>query len=395
MKPQMSRTEVVSIDHHVFDGGPPLHLERLLGLVKAGESHVVRRAILTAATAWIPLVVLAVGQTIVSSTPTAKSFFTDFAVHARYLIAVPALIFAEPDCIPRFEGIARHFVDSGLIASFDMPRYERALSSTRRLLDSIHSDLLVLLVAYVTVVAAMFYVPPDAFPDWWRSDKWYFSPAGWWNMLVSLPILLILVFGWLWRLVLWGRFLVLMALLNLQLLPSHPDHVGGLKFVSTSLRGFRLISFAFGTLVAGALANRVVYHNAKLIDFKDLVVATVVFVVVVSAGPLIVFLRGLRQAKKKGIFEYGTLANRLGREFESKWLSPGTEINREILQKEDFSATTDLYSVAANVYEMRDLPIKVKDLIVPVLPALVPFAIVALLSIPLQVVIDSLIKLLL
>jgi hypothetical protein len=65
-----------------------------------------------------------------------------------------------------------------------------------------------------------------------------------------------------------------------------------------------------------------------------------------------------------------------------------------MLEAPDFSATTDLYSVSANVYEMRDIPFSWKDLVGPILPALLPIGAVALLAIPLQVVIDSLFKLL-
>ncbi len=65
-----------------------------------------------------------------------------------------------------------------------------------------------------------------------------FSLAGWWHLLVSLPLLLILFFGWIWRLALWARFLFLMSRLNLRLIPAHPDNVGGLKicqFVTSRL----------------------------------------------------------------------------------------------------------------------------------------------------------------
>ena len=55
--------------------------------------------------------------------------------------------------------------------------------------------------------------------------------------------------------------------------------------------------------------------------------------------------------------------------------------------------TTDYFSVAANVYEVRELPFTIKDLIGPVIPALVPFLFVALLKVPFQVILDSLIKL--
>jgi hypothetical protein len=153
-----------------------------------------------------------------------------------------------------------------------------------------------------------------------------------------------------------------------------------------------LIGFALSAVVAGAIADRVVYQGIDLLSFKAHVIGLMAFILILSAGPLTVFVRRLREAKRRGVFEYGALANRLGREFEAKWLHADDPNKQDMLEAPDFSATTDFYSVAANVYEMRDLPFKAKDLIAPLLPALVPFLAVAFLQIPFQVVLDTLIK---
>jgi hypothetical protein len=186
-----------------------------------------------------------------------------------------------------------------------------------------------------------------------------------------------------------------MALLDLHLIPSHPDHSGGLGFVSTSLRRFRLISFAIGSIVAGTVANRVVNHLDQPLEFKDSVVALTIFILIISAGPLVLFMRKLRQTKIRGVFWYGTLAGLIGTQFEEAWLAPEVKVEKSALSFPDFSATTDLYSIVANVYEMRSVPFGVKDIFGPVAAGLLPFVPVALLAVPLQVVLDNLIKLLL
>ncbi len=387
-------SDVIYSDRHVFDGGPPLRLQRSLGLVKPDQPRAIRRALLAAGISWVPLGLVTVLQTWRFADSSANSFFSDFSVHARYLIALPALIFAESDCIPRFERIVRHFMDIGLIPDSDMQRYRVAVQSTRRLLNSRYGEMIVPLVSYLSVIPMMLYLSSDFIPQWQLTPAGSFSVAGWWHLLVSLPLLLILVFGWLWRIVLWARFLMLMASLDLQLLSSHPDSVGGLRFVSTSLRGFRFISFALGAVVAGAIADRIAYQGADLLSFKALMIGLMVLILILCVGPLMVFVRRLRETKKRGIFEYGGLANRLGREFEAKWLRSESPNKLEMLEAPDFSATTDYFSVAANVYEMRDLPFKAKDLIAPILPALVPFLAVALFRIPFQVVLKTLVKLL-
>jgi hypothetical protein len=386
----MSLSDAV-YDQHVFDGGPPLRLQRSLGLVKPEQPRILRLALFTAMIAWAPLALATAAQTLFRGDGSVNWFFSDFSIHARYLIALPALLFAEADCIPRLERIVRHFVDIGLVAETDMQRYRAAVESSRRLLSSGYAELIVLIVAYLSTFLLVLYVPLEWTQPWQRTASGGFSPAGWWNLLVSMPLVLILLLGWLWRIMLWGRFLVLMAALDLRLLPSHPDLAGGLKFVSTSLRGFRFISFALGAIIAGAIADRVVYQEADLMTFKGYLIGLIIFILIVFAGPLIVFVRKLRETKKRGIFEYGALASRMGHEFESKWLS--SESKEEMLSAPDFSATTDYFAIAANVYEVRDLPFTLKDLIGPVLPALVPFLFVALLKVPFQVILDSLIKL--
>ena len=383
------------IDGHVFEGGPPSRIQRSLGLVKPDQPRVIRRALLAAGIAWLPLAILTIAHSVLFRDGSAGWFFGDFAVHARYLVAVPVLILAEVDCIPRLEKIVRQFVDTGLISNADLPRYQRAVASTRRLVDSTWADVIAVVLAYAAVIWITSSLTPALVAHWQRDGSSNLAFAGWWHAFVSLPLLLIFFFGWLWRVVLWGRFLVLVSRLDLQLLPSHPDKVGGLKFVNTSLRGFRLISFGMGAIAAGSVADRVVYYGENLLRFRGLMIGLAVTVLILFAGPLTVFVARLRQARRRGYFEYGLLANRLGREFEAKWLSASTEVKQDILQQPDFSATTDFYGVASNVYEMRDVPFTLRDLIGPVAPALLPFAVVALFTIPIQVVIDSTIKLLL
>jgi len=90
-----------NVNDELFDGGQLLHWERSLGLVKPGRQLPGRRTLLAVLIAWAPMVVLAAVQLLISADGSAKSFFSDIAVHARFLLAVPALIFAEAECIPR------------------------------------------------------------------------------------------------------------------------------------------------------------------------------------------------------------------------------------------------------------------------------------------------------
>ncbi len=385
-------------DDELFDGGPPLRWQKSLGLVRPGDARSVRRAQLVMLIGWVPPALVAAVQGFILRDEAAKTFFYDFAIYARLLVAAPLLILAEPDCIPRLGEIARHFFDAGLVREPDTPRFKAAVASTRRLLDSTAAGFAAVLAAYALLVALSLNVAPGTVPAWYTAGGVGppgFSMAGWWYRLVSLPLLLVLFLGWMWRVFLWWRFLWLMSRLDLLLIPGHPDHVGGLKFVSSSLRGFRLIGLALGTIAAGNAASRVLYSGASLLAFKHVAIGLVVFILALSAGPLTVFIRKLRAAKRHGMFEYGALACAVGRQFERKWLGRAGGVDESALDAQDFSATTDLYQVVSNVYEMDSLPFGLKNLSELVVVTLLPFVPVALMAVPFDVILESIAKLLL
>src|SRR3954471_13363940 len=90
----------------LFEAGLLLRLQRYLGLVKRTESEVTRRILLGILIGWFPLAVLSITQFLFLSGESLTSFFYDFSVYARFLVAVPALIFAETECVPRLGTIA-------------------------------------------------------------------------------------------------------------------------------------------------------------------------------------------------------------------------------------------------------------------------------------------------
>jgi hypothetical protein len=123
---------------------------------------------------------------------------------------------------------------------------------------------MVVITAFGLVAALMLSYPQQGFMAWQRPVSGHpLSLAGWWHVVVSVPWLLVLFFGWLWRILVWGRFLWLMSRLDLQLIAAHPDLAGGLMFVGTSIRVYATLSFALATVVAGGVANRVIHQGLR------------------------------------------------------------------------------------------------------------------------------------
>ena len=119
-------------NNELFEGGPLLRLERSLRLVKHRRSLATKRTLVAVLIGWVPLAVLAAAQLLFSGDESAKSFFSDIAVHARFLVAVPALTFAESESIPLLGRIVNHFAETGLVVESDKALFEhRSLFHSR------------------------------------------------------------------------------------------------------------------------------------------------------------------------------------------------------------------------------------------------------------------------
>jgi hypothetical protein len=194
---------------------------------------------------------------------------------------------------------------------------------------------------------------------------------------------------------LWTRFLWGVARLDLRLVPAHPDLAGGLRFVATSLPPLAMPAFALGAWVAGGVTSAVLYDARSPREFQYVVLGLVLAVLVLFAGPLLTLERPIRRARLRGALQYGALAGALGRRFEERWLGRATGVDAEALGAPDFSATTDLFSVAANVRGMRAVPLDIRSVAPLVVATLVPFTPALLIALPVEQILEYVRKLLL
>jgi hypothetical protein len=233
--------------------------------------------------------------------------------------------------------------------------------------------------------------------EWWKGPGGFrfFSPAGTWALFVSYPILIFLAFLWLWRQLLWIRLLRSTTRLNLLLIAAHPDNLGGLGFIEAPLRGQLPFSFCMGVGLAGAIANRILHDGQKLVAFRHLPLILVAAVLIVCVSPYFLFTSTLVQVRRRGLLRYGAFARAVGEQFEKKWLHQADSLEEGVLSVPDFSTTTDLYGVVANINNIRVIPVGAVDLYALVGVALIPGIPVVIASIPFDTVIRDAVKLLL
>lgn len=363
-------------DADPFGAGPYTRLQAALRLPSPASARAAwRRALTAGAVAWLPLLLLAL-----LGGPSARaSFLQDVAAHARYLLAVPLLVAAEPWCLPRLAVIARHFGRAGVVAGEDRACLEALLASARRWAGHRGPEAVLAAVAFAAALGTSGVPFPRGVPLW-AGEAGRLAPAGWWRAGVAQPLFLLLCGMWLWRTAVWTRFLWGVSRLRLRLVPAHPDLAAGLRFLAASLGAFIPVALALGTVAAGTVAGEMMRGAHPALAHGVALGAGLAATLLAFAGPLLAFCEPLRRARLRGAAEYGALASAVGRSFEERWL--GRRLDPGVLAAPDFSAVADLYAVVANVRAMGLLPFGPRDLAPLAAAVLLPFVPLVLLVVP-------------
>ncbi len=111
--------------------------------------------------------------------------------------------------------------------------------------------------------------------------------------------------------------------------------------------------------------------------------------ILASLWRLGVWIRFLWRLARMGL--YGDLAARAGEAFESRWFADGRKVEADILERPDFSSTTDLYAVVKNVYAMRTAIFDIQALLSVVAATFLPFAPIWLSAIPFSTIVNHLV----
>jgi hypothetical protein len=294
--------------------------------------------------------------------------------------------------------VVKQFLERNLIPESAMGRFDAAIASVFRLRNSVLAEVLLFAFVYVFGILIVWrhYIALDA-------TTWYATPsvegsklslAGMWFGYVSLPIFQFLLCRWYFRLFIWTRFLWQVSRIDLRLVPTHPDRVGGLGFLSDTVYAFIPLLIAHGALLAGLTFDRIYHLGAKLPDFVLEILVLVIFLMCVVLGPLLVFAAQLAQAKRIGLREYGTLAERYVREFDGKWLRGGAPSDEALLGSGDIQSLADLGNSFEVVRTMRIAPFTKETILQLAAATVAPVAPLLLTMMPLEELLKKLLGIL-
>jgi hypothetical protein len=381
-------------DFSLVLGGPLYQLLRRAHLSDDALMLARQRILVITLLAWLPLLVLATLEGHLLGGKATVPFVSDVENHVRFLVALPLLIAAELVVHRRTRSVVKVFLERHLIPEGARARFDAAFASALRLRNSVLAEALLIALVYVVGILTI-----------WRhyialgGATWYAAPsaggsrlslAGVWFVFASLPIFQFLLCRWYFRLLIWIRFLWQVSRIRLRLVPTHPDRAGGLGFLANTAFAFTPLAVAHGALLAGLLLSRIFYRGAALPAYKGEIAILVIFMLVVIVGPLLIFAPQLAEAKRAGLREYGTLAERYVREFDAKWLRGGAPADESFVGSADIQSLADLNNSYDVVRNMRVAPVT-RDMILQIgVATLAPIVPVALTMMPLEALLKTL-----
>jgi len=371
-------------------GGPFFRAQERVRLIEPDRWNLGRRITFAIAVSWVPLVLI----TVLFNPSALRGLLRDYAVNVRMLFAVPVLLAGQLVMEKVFRALARHIRAANLLTGPDLVHLDEFIAKLIRLRDSILPELLLLAAIYVHI-AVIFHARVAVGRPWevvTSGANLHPSLAGWYYGLVSEVIYEFLLWLSVWKWGLWSYFLFHVARLDLQLVPTHPDHHGGVGFLGLSPVAAAPIALAASAVVGSFWRLEILNHGAHLRDFKLEAVVLLAFILIIFMGPLAFFVPRLGRLRHEGILQYGTLAQIHSMDFHKKWVEHRAGHEEEFLAAPEVSTLTDFASSYDNIEHMQPFPFDRGAFVGLVLAVAVPMLPVVLAEIPLSEVLKALLS---
>lgn len=331
-------------------GGPLQRLGRRLGLVRG--SSTVLLGVALGLLAWGVLVALALLQ----GAGTKILSLSVLGIHVRFLVAIPLFFLGETWVGPRMADFVQNLVRAGVVRKDDLPALAAVIRSVNRLKDPWPAEMAFLLV----VIAFVFIEPVANLPG--RTANWEVLRAAaggrggvllGWYFWFCLPLFRFLLCRWLWHLVLWCHFLWRLQRLDLHLVPTHPDHVGGLGYLEVVQEHFCVLALAISAVLAASLAEGLVMGSMAFESLYYQIPMVMFLVALLFLGPLLIFTPRLWACRLSGVAEYTRLASDYVDAFDRKWIQGENRAGESVLGTPDLQSLADLTNSFSVVHAMR------------------------------------------
>jgi hypothetical protein len=370
-------------------GGPFYRLQQALGLVRPGQWNAGRRIAVLIAIGWLPLLLI----TLFLHRRGLPSFLASYRIHARMLLAVPALLLGEIFMESRFRAVMAHIRRAGLLEAPDMAYMDGVIARLVRLRDAYFPEfaVLVLLIVHTALsYRGLVDVDPAPWVGQGAGAELHLSAAGWYAVLVSAPLFQFLLGLGLWKWLLWTFFAFKLSRRNLKLIATHPDGHGGLGFLGLTASAFAPVAFAATSVIGATWRHDILHNGTHLMDYRLDAIVLVVIIALVALGPLLFFVPRLAELRRRGIMEYGILGQIHSTEFHEKWILNRLGHEYEFLQAPESTTLANFGNSFEKIAQLKPFPADTGTLYVLAGSVAIPALPVILAVVPLTVVLKDL-----
>lgn len=378
--------------------GGPLYQLLLFARLSGPNLQMLRRRIaVILVVTWLPLLVLATLEGHAWG-GVGVSFLADIGAQVRFLVALPLLIVAERVVHRWMHDTIPLFIERGIVDSAQHADFIDAIVTARRSLQSVPAELALLALVYIVGFSGGLPGVDIAGATWHSvlaDDHSVTTLAGWWLVVVSLPLFQFLLLRWYVRLLVWWRFLWQVSRIKLEAQPLLADRMGGLGFLSRLSVAFVPLLLAQSTLASSLIANQILYADVALSSFRLVIAAVSLFLIAIILVPLFAFVPSLARAKLEALTKLEAMAIRYTREFSHKWLRADMPPGEPLLGTPDIQSLADLGNSYEVLRNMRVVPIGIPALMTLLAAVLVPMLPLLLTTFSLQELASRVVKVLL
>jgi hypothetical protein len=317
---------------------------------------------------WFPMAFIALAEGYCHQRSPAENFFYDIAAYAQLFVGLPLFIVAESFISASTREGARHFAQSGILSQEHLPQLallHRQIEDWRR---SLRGESVCIaaayLIAYVTLLPLL---QDNSVPTWHTQTvdgHKVLTWAGWWVLLITLPLVDYWWIRWIWKTGLWCWYLYKVSRLRLVLVASHPDRTGGLGFISEAQSKFGLLILAYGiTNVAATVAHELVIEKLSVhtLTVWGPILSFVIGAPLLFTVPLFVFTKQLYRTKRRAIAAFQEKAVERALTFEKRWLKAVASGEFHTMSGSDLSGMSNLNSVFDRLHSMRVVPFDLRS----------------------------------
>jgi hypothetical protein len=376
--------------HALIHGGFTRLIALRLGFDPPTTRARLYKVLLLLSVTWLPLVILSALQGHAWSHSVTEPLLFDPVIYSRFLFVLPLLELAQLAVEASLGVQVRHLRHSGLVPALELPEFDGALETAIYLRRSLAAEIVMLTASLAISVVMRVFAGLSVAASSWERVGTTITPAGWWYIIVSLPIVSFFLLRWMWVYLLWAWFLIRVSRLDLELTATHPDRCGGLGFLGWGIASFSLVLMAVSAVLSGSFAREILHRGSTLDSLKYHVVVFVVLSIAILHIPLFAFIRRQARLRFRALLEFGSLARRHDRAFDEKWVEHPVAPPESLLGSPDVASLADIAMAFEHVDRMQLFPFDKKAVLVLAIAALIPMIPLVGTAIPITEIISKL-----